>query len=554
MSNDITIKSFCHIDLSELRKMTSLNIRDYNQRSHIITLDISACVNLVELQINTNSRILTKGLNKCIKLKSLNIINTRFDSFTNNSLESLTINGWYDNEFDPTGCPNLKSIYIVARSRLDVSLLSQLKYLTECEIFENAYGTVTNNSIIELTDTSNVIYGLPNLISYSGNYNKSVFTNKNVKSISFEDEKFNSNAIINLPNLTKLSIESNHIELYNLVASTSKLTDLILYICDVKHLESIRLNNNLRTLDINCDKSVEISQIINKFPYLHNLNLSFEEGTIKIKNPIVCPLKKLSIDSDNTITIGKLKRFNTSNLLSLKCNVDEDVTEQCDIPTLTELYCNKFILINENAANLKIYHGPVPCNTNFTNIEEICDLHNYDIDITSMPKLKLINGVSAQEYIKPYVSVIPHQNPNTIQPKLSPNMSLVDINIAMLTTDYEYTLDIRTYIESNLNGSYFYVKTALIKINPGMNIDSVIDAIVSRLVKLDDEIERTLIIGKMNNIFKSHEYDDGQIIIEKIFIELDGKLGIDMDMIKHELRQRLLLLQQQLDELKNTIL
>lgn len=565
MSKPINIASFKSLTDAEIANTTKLNITDYVAYCSVNIIDLTPFTNLLNLDINTNCRILIKGLNKCISLKSLNVSMAKFDVLENESLESFCIHGLYEDVFDPTGCPNLRSISISSSTKCDVSKISELKYLERCNINCKAFGTIKSNTITFLHNgcNSNIVYDLPNLESYSGTFNVSILTNPNVKTIAFEEEELcddiTDDLVANLPNLTELALSLACIDIYNIIAKGSKLTKLTLYTDNSGKIDDCIVNNSVITLDITGSTTIDISKVAVKFPCVEDLHICFYDDGLGMKKSVDCPLKKLVIDNC-TINISDLKRFNTSNLSVLNCYVCDYSNKKLNIPTLTELYCNQFILVDENAANLKIYHGPVPTNVSLINIEEIKDEYSAYINVESMPKLRLVNGYTVDEYItlhkpedaEPITEQIFEQIfEQSVKEVIDINP--IDRNINMLLSNYRLSFDDTVYENNNMNGSYFYVKNDLVKIDSEYTFELVVGAIMSKSIKLDDEYENNSIVAKMNEIFKRHVYDDSHVILENLFIALDGKLGIIMDVSKYEMKKKLEQLQQQLDELKNRI-
>lgn len=554
MSRVIDIASFKSLSQDEIATITDLTISDSAKYTKVNILNISAFTNLSNLTLRAKSRMLVKGLLRCFKLKSLITNNAIFDIFANESLESLNVNNWYGEEVDPTGFPNLTSINIDSSKNINVNKVSQLKYLRNCTINCNAYGKIKSNSIVKLYDNgSNVIYYLPRLISYVGHFNESIFTNSNVKSIGIGEGDFNINATINLPNLVKLSTSSNYIELYNLIAKTCKLYKLSLHIYDSKNLINCEIHPSLKVLDIS-GQPTEISNIINKFPSVENLSINFHTGHSEVKQSMNCPLKKLSMDSCK-FPADLLRYFNLSNLSSLRCNVNNFI-DPFDIPTLIELYCNEFILTKNNATNLKIYHGPITSDINLINVEEIYDPNNTIINVESMSKLKTVNGISVEEYIIARTSVMAMKNCDK-SPIMDSRKNSIDFNIEILLTKHICWDKTQQYINSNMNHIYFYVKNDTVKSNTKhdcITIKLIVDAIIAKLIQLQDENEKHIIVNKINDVFTNCRLDDSDVIIKALFTTLDGKLGITMDINKHILRQKLTDLQKRIDDLRNIIL
>lgn len=532
------LKSFDSLTDAVIESTTSITIKNEKTYPDVITIDLSPYVKLSVLNIQSNTRLVVAGLSKCLGLKSLTYKGVKFIDAASESLENLTVSILYDN-FNPSAFPNLKSITFDCDviGKLDISKLSTLVNCEICDITGNLC-SISIKHLIYRGNRTDIIFDLPNLESYVGKFNASILTNANIKSIVFEDgPRTYNNLTIYLPKLNKLEIPANCTKLldYQAIAVVSKLTlnnlDLGINIFSA-HID---IYSNVTMLVLNYD-FIYIGDFVNRFKCLNQLIITVCEFVVS--SNISCPLKHLEINSDKPITINKLKHFNTSKMTKLKCCVNDNETERIDIPTVTELHCNKFILTSKNAPNIKIYDGPLPTDAVLTNVEEIGQTYaeSYiNVDFTTMPYLKLIGGKTVQQYIES------HKNIAIIDP--------IDINIDAVLAGYNPSNN--PEIMPRFNSSYFFMSSTKIKEScPDITFKTIISAIASKLVVMQDQIEITNIIDKMNNVFKHHEYDNIIAVVERLFTALDGKFGIVMDVERRELQYKVSELQKQLDELK----
>lgn len=549
------------IDKTTIESIGKLIIGIHQSGQSVKSIDISIFTNISVLDITSNTRLLITGLSKCVNIKSL-IVNdaVKFIDYANESLESLSINNL--SNIDLINFPKLKYIRYQANISGKISLdkLSKLEYLEtciidECDDSDNALDKVTrilqSSSITTLKyrgDNIDLTFNVPNLESYHGTFNKSILFNSNVKVVVFNTISNPGDLIdklkCNLPKLEQLEMYATDFEFLDF-AGSDNYTKLILLFTD-SDITLTSKYNNVKSLTLRYyHDCFDISPIVNQFPYLDELKTT---GTyFKIKSDIICPLKRLTIDN-GAILSKKLKYFNKSQLKMLKCDVCKSNVETFDIPTLTELYCNEYILTKENAANLVIYHGSIPSDIVFPNLEEL-ESCSFGIDFSTMPKLKIINGEKAQSHIKKHSKKTePVKNP------IIESNDPITSNISRIMINVRYDGDLYSQICPRLNNSYHYIKSDVVNDFIDINIDNIVNAVLSKVVKMDDETEKTNIITKMNDIFSLHEYDNANVIVEALFTALDGKFGIVMDTAKHELKCKIDKLQKQIDDLKASII
>lgn len=545
-----------------------VDIDDTNIYSTMKVIDLSMLCHVHEIKISTKTRALVKGLDKCICLKSLTYCGVRFESFSNNSLEILIVNSLYD-DFDPSGLSNVKSIIINCdnETNLDVNIFSSLEHLEYLEISDKVtlIGKLTNTNIKNLIchgPCSKAVFNLSGLCSYQGNFNASILANS-AESITFENSSDivdTAKIEVNATKLVELTINMDDFALLY-CPTVSGLVNLIINFDDVEDAAyyNKKTNYDLSNMCTNLYANVSflilnkhhqfynVVDIVNKFTSLKKLHLI--SRSLVITDHITCPIEHLEIETEYDIAGDLLKYFNKSKLSVLRCNVAGEYI-RFDIPTLTELYCNEFILIDKNAANLRIYHGPVPDNLVWTNLEELeCSIYyisNYDIDYASMPKLVTIDGVNAKEFIE------------SLKYKLMATYSIEAIDdvgriIKTILANYCQDNNYSSINNFNYNSSFNFVKSSGIKRRyPNVTIEVIVDAISAKLAKMPDN-EQNTIVAIMNNIFKKHIYDEAVVIVEKLFTALDGKFGIIMDEKNHIIQQKMTDIQKQIDELKSII-
>lgn len=583
------LTSIDSIDKATIESITKLSIRNYESYNDVKTFDISIFSNLTDLTlINHNGRLAIIGLDKCLQLKKLSYGGVKFDTFSSQLLEYLTVNDGIDDDFDPTAFPQLKSVIFGKEcyGELDISKLSVLTHLETCDMLGkfNVTGTLTSESIKHLkyqtiSDEKNeIVFDLPNLISYEGKLNRSILTKcRNIESINLTDEISIMKHLIcsgpEYPKLTELKTFAT-CDVFSYFIGRSNITKLTLYLnakkINIKNL--VHCSNwpsfaSIKSLTLHYyEPCNEISKIVNIFKSLDELRIIGNNSDIKYD--IVCPIKRIYIDTFRKVNIT---RFNTSilSVLSLKDRSwDGKSWGKVNVPTLTELYCGEYILAKENEPNIKIYHGPFRSEMALINAEKIdYSCGRYDPDFSKMPKLKMINGRDAKEFFAKNASALnTNKRPadrsiqsNSKHRKLDDEVMIdrstvdpIESNIVNLLTGHIYHPGYNSYIKSKFNHSYHFVSSVSINsiAHPTSTIGTIVNAITQKLIETCNDIESVAIIAKMNAVFKNHELDEARVIMEQLLLALNGAFGITMDTKKYELIKKVDELQKQLDQMK----
>lgn len=314
MSNRINYRN-CDIDLiatmdkDAAESITELFISNDETYPKIKTIDISLFINAIDICICSSTRLIVKGLDRCTNLKFLLFNGVKFDGFANQSLESLSLNDWYDNTFDLTGFTDLKSfhIYYNLLEKLDISGLSQLTCLEEIDI------------------------------STSANVTGHIF-NTNVKKLICNCETID--VMFDLPKLEHLSIDISNTKLLDHFADNTAFTKLTLLLSSDTRLSKIY--DNIKSLVIDYEANslgyFDITELIICFPSIEQLTISKElvnicnnidfSSLVYLKQINECDVKEYIRLRDNVIlTPYKPLEKNIARLLMMNNNYDDNLRQ-----------------------------------------------------------------------------------------------------------------------------------------------------------------------------------------------------------------------------------
>lgn len=543
------------------QSITKLDIICNKPYNNIQTIDISAFINVEHMIISSNARLVVHGLDKCAKLNCLEISHVKFEPFANNSLTELTIIRWNDDVLDLTGLHNLNKLILSSTicASLDLTLLSNLPCLKQCVIEINATGIVKSSSItcVKYTGSNTIMFDLPNIESYEGKLVSDILTNPNLKALTVtDDDNCPFDTVVNLPKLESLSIASKHAMLYNKIIVNSPITHVTISInsiTDHRSISNFSTVAHVKILKLNSRGTLDIADIVNKFRSIDKLIVSLKKGIVKIGNNINCLIHHVSINN-NIIRFNHLKHFNLAKLAVLKCNVYNPSNDKLDIPTLTTLYCNQFILTN--GSKLKKYKGPnaeLPndvCKLNAGTIIDISKFSNIAFD--KLPNLK------SDDILRKIDVVLCNKRTNSNSdddnssnsavhsiPQYIFNDDPIQLNIDRLLSKCKYIFCFGTSYDTKLNASYHYIKRTLIKDRSRITIEKIINTIVKSSKDNEDRI-----VAIVNEVFNNHINADVTTIMKNLFAALNGICGIIMDTKKYEIKKKIDELQRELDQLK----